>query len=88
MLLLQLHLSAAVISDTKLLQQLEVKESEKEKGRNLQKKKVGKCTEKYILVKVAIQRKNQNIRTMKMMMMISYLLIFSNLKISQMLKKF
>ena len=46
MLLLQLHLSAAVISDTKLLQQLEVKESEKEKGRNLQKKKVGKCTEK------------------------------------------
>ena len=46
MLLLQLHLSATVISDTKLLQQLEVKESEKEKGRNLQKRKEGKCTEK------------------------------------------
>ena len=38
--------SAAVISDTKLLQQLEDKASEKEKGRNLRKKKGAKCTEK------------------------------------------
>ena len=73
--------SAAVISDPKLLQQLEDKESEKEKGRNLRKEKGAKCTEKYTLVKVAIQRKTQNMTT-KMMMMIANLLIFKNLKIS------
>ena len=41
-----INLSAAVISDRKLLQQLEDKESEKEKGRNLGKKKGAKCTGK------------------------------------------
>ena len=74
--------SAEVISDPKLLQQLEDKESEKEKGRNLRKEKGAKCTEKYMLVKVAIQRKTQNMTTTKMMMMIANLLIFKNLKIS------
>ena len=45
----KINLSAAVISDTKLLQQLEDKESEKEKGKekkNLRKKKGAKCTGK------------------------------------------
>ena len=41
-----INLSAAVISDRKLLQQLEDKESQKEKGRNLRKKKGAKCTGK------------------------------------------
>ena len=42
----KINLSAAVIIDTKLLQQLEDKESENKKGRNLRKKKGGKCTGK------------------------------------------
>ena len=42
----KINLSAAVISDPKLLQQLEVKESEKQKGGNLRKKKGATCTEK------------------------------------------
>ena len=47
----KINLSAAVIGDTKLLQQLEDKESEREKGRKLWKKKgtkkvLKKCTEK------------------------------------------
>ena len=42
----KINLSAAVISDKKLLQQLKDKESEKAKGRNLRKKKGAKRTEK------------------------------------------
>ena len=42
----KINLSAAVISDTKLLQQLEDEESEIEKGRNLRKKKGAKPTKK------------------------------------------
>ena len=42
----KINLSSAVISNTKLLQQLEDKESEKEKGRNLRKKKGAKPTKK------------------------------------------
>ena len=41
-----INLSAAVISDRNFLQQLEDKESQKEKGRNLRKKKGAKCTGK------------------------------------------
>ena len=74
--------SAPVISDPTFLQQLEDKEGEKEKGENLRKKKGAKCTEKYMSVKIAIQRKTQNMRTTKMMMMIVNLLILKNLKIS------
>ena len=42
-----------------------------------------------MLVKVAVQRNNQNMRMiiMKMMMMVGNLVIFRNLKISQMLEK-
>ena len=42
----KINFSAAVISDPKLLQQLEDKESEKEKGGNLRIKKGAKCTGK------------------------------------------
>ena len=64
------------------MQQLENKEGEKGKGGNLRKKKGAKCTEKYMLVKLSIQRKTQNMRKTKMMIMIANLLIFKNLNIS------
>ena len=64
-----------------------MKKKKVKKKKIYERKREQNALEKYMLVKVAM-RKNQNMMPMKMTMMIANLLIFRNLKIPQMLKKF